>query len=78
MIAVTAVTMLILSFSLAGAILDEHLSGRSAKEAARLAASENRFRQLTVGVDHADTALTLTRPGSLREPGRPLPQAGEG
>jgi diguanylate cyclase (GGDEF)-like protein/PAS domain S-box-containing protein len=46
-VAVTAVTMLILSFSLAGAILDEHLSSRSAVEAARLAASETRFRQLT-------------------------------
>jgi diguanylate cyclase (GGDEF)-like protein/PAS domain S-box-containing protein len=46
-IAVTAVTMLILSFSLAGAILDEHLTSRSATEAARLAASEARFRQLT-------------------------------
>ena len=46
-IAVTAVTMLILSFSLAGAILDEHLSSRSAQEATRLAASEQRFRQLT-------------------------------
>jgi diguanylate cyclase (GGDEF)-like protein/PAS domain S-box-containing protein len=46
-VAVTAVTMLILSFSLAGAILDEHLTSRSAQEAARLAASETRFRQLT-------------------------------
>jgi len=46
-IGVTAITMLILSFSLAGAILDEHLSSRSAQEASRLAASEARFRQLT-------------------------------
>jgi len=46
-IAVTAVTLMILCFSLAGAILDEHLVSRSAKEAERLAASETRFRQLT-------------------------------
>ncbi len=46
-IAVTAVTLMILCFSLAGSILDEHLVSRSAKEAERLAASEARFRQLT-------------------------------
>jgi PAS domain S-box-containing protein len=46
-IAVTAVTLMVLCFSLAGAILDEHLVSRSAKEAERLAASETRFRQLT-------------------------------
>jgi len=46
-IAVTAVTLMVLCFSLAGSILDEHLSSRSAKEAERLAASETRFRQLT-------------------------------
>jgi diguanylate cyclase (GGDEF)-like protein/PAS domain S-box-containing protein len=39
-IAVTAVTMIILFLSLASAILDEHLTSRSAREAAR-------FRQLT-------------------------------
>jgi diguanylate cyclase (GGDEF)-like protein/PAS domain S-box-containing protein len=46
-IAVTAVTLMVLCFSLAGSILDEHLVSRSAKEAERLAASETRFRQLT-------------------------------
>jgi diguanylate cyclase (GGDEF)-like protein/PAS domain S-box-containing protein len=46
-IAVTAVTLMVLCFSLAGSILDEHLVSRSAKEAGRLAASEARFRQLT-------------------------------
>jgi diguanylate cyclase (GGDEF)-like protein/PAS domain S-box-containing protein len=46
-IAVTAVTLMVLCFSLAGSILDEHLTSRSAKEAERLAASETRFRQLT-------------------------------
>jgi diguanylate cyclase (GGDEF)-like protein/PAS domain S-box-containing protein len=45
-IVVTAVTMLILSLSLVGAVLDEHLASRTAREAARLRASENRFRQL--------------------------------
>jgi diguanylate cyclase len=45
-IIVTAVTMLILSLSLVGAVLDEHLASRTAREAARLKASENRFRQL--------------------------------
>jgi len=45
-IIVTAVTMLILSLGLAGAILDEHLASRSAREAERLKASEIRFRQL--------------------------------
>ena len=46
-IAVTAVTLMVLCFALAGSILDEHLVSRSAKEAERLAASEARFRQLT-------------------------------
>jgi diguanylate cyclase (GGDEF)-like protein/PAS domain S-box-containing protein len=46
-IAVTAVTLMVLCFSLAGSILDEHLVSRSAKEAERLAANEARFRQLT-------------------------------
>jgi len=46
-IAVTAITLMVLCFSLAGSILDEHLVSRSAKEAERLAASETRFRQLT-------------------------------
>jgi diguanylate cyclase (GGDEF)-like protein/PAS domain S-box-containing protein len=45
-ILVTAVTMLILSLSLVGAVLDEHLASRTAREAARLRSSENRFRQL--------------------------------
>jgi diguanylate cyclase (GGDEF)-like protein/PAS domain S-box-containing protein len=45
-IAVTAVTMMILSLGLAGAILDEHLASRTAREAAKLKASETRFRQL--------------------------------
>ncbi len=48
-IAVTAVTLMVLCFSLAGSILDEHLVSRSVKEAERLAASETRFRQLTEG-----------------------------
>ncbi len=46
-IAVTAITLMVLCFSLAGSILDEHLVSRSVKEAERLAASETRFRQLT-------------------------------
>ena len=45
-IIVTAVAMLILSLGLVGAILDEHLASRAAREAARLKASESRFRQL--------------------------------
>ncbi|HVT51962.1 MAG TPA: EAL domain-containing protein [Dongiaceae bacterium] len=45
-IIVTAVTMLILSLALVGAVLDEHLASRTAREAARLRASETRFRQL--------------------------------
>jgi diguanylate cyclase (GGDEF)-like protein/PAS domain S-box-containing protein len=46
-ITVTAITLMVLCFSLAGAILDLHLVSRSAKEAERLAASEARFRALT-------------------------------
>jgi diguanylate cyclase (GGDEF)-like protein/PAS domain S-box-containing protein len=46
-IIITAIVLMILSFGLAGAILDEHLSSRSAREAERLRTSENRFRQLT-------------------------------
>jgi len=46
-VAITAVTLLVLSFSLAGSILDEHLTSRSAQESARLQASAARFRQLT-------------------------------
>ncbi len=45
-IVVTAVTMFILSLSLVGAVLDEHLTSRTAREASRLRASETRFRQL--------------------------------
>jgi diguanylate cyclase (GGDEF)-like protein/PAS domain S-box-containing protein len=46
-VAVTAVILLILSLGLASAILDQNLSSRSAREAARLRESENRFRELT-------------------------------
>ncbi len=45
-IAVTVVTLLILALSLAGSILDQHLTTRAAQEADRLRASEARFRQL--------------------------------
>ncbi|HEV2676534.1 MAG TPA: EAL domain-containing protein [Aliidongia sp.] len=44
--AITAVTVLILGLGLAGSSVDEHLTGRSIQEAARLRASEKRFRQL--------------------------------
>jgi len=43
---VTAVAVVVLALSLAGAIFDQHLSGQRAAEAAKLKASENRFRQL--------------------------------
>jgi len=46
-VTVTAVTLLILSLGLIGAILDEHLASRAREEAARLRSSETRFRQLT-------------------------------
>ncbi len=43
---VTAVAVVVLALSLAGAIFDQHLSSQRAAEAAKLRASENRFRQL--------------------------------
>jgi diguanylate cyclase (GGDEF)-like protein/PAS domain S-box-containing protein len=79
-IVITAVTLMVLCFSLAGSILDEHLVSRSAKEAERLAASETRFRQLTeatfegilmhqggriVDVNRAMAELIDARPESL-------------
>ncbi|MBP2292903.1 EAL domain-containing protein [Azospirillum rugosum] len=44
--AVAAITMMILVLSLAGSIVDQRLATRAAREAARLRASETRFRQL--------------------------------
>ena len=45
-VAVAAITMMILVLSLAGSIVDQRLAARAAREAARLRASETRFRQL--------------------------------
>ena len=45
-IGITAITILILALTLAGSIVDQHLALRGAHEAARLRASEGRFRQL--------------------------------
>jgi len=69
-IAVAAVTMIILFFSLASAILDEHLSSRSAQEAAR-------FRQLTDAtfegiLMHADGAIVDANEALVRLVGVPL------
>jgi diguanylate cyclase (GGDEF)-like protein/PAS domain S-box-containing protein len=44
--AVTAVTVLILALGLTGASVDQHLAARAKREAGRLRASEQRFRQL--------------------------------
>ncbi|GGF36254.1 bifunctional diguanylate cyclase/phosphodiesterase [Aliidongia dinghuensis] len=44
--AVTAVTILILALGLVGSTVDQHLASRSMREAERLRASEQRFRQL--------------------------------
>lgn len=44
--AVAGITMMILVLSLAGSIVDQRLADRAAREAARLRASETRFRQL--------------------------------
>ncbi|MFT3931621.1 MAG: EAL domain-containing protein [Spongiibacteraceae bacterium] len=45
-IAIAAVTILILTLSLIGSLIDQHLASRSAQEANRLRTSEARFRQL--------------------------------
>ena len=45
-VAVATIAVMILTLSLVGSIIDQHLASRSAKEAARLRASETRFRQL--------------------------------
>jgi diguanylate cyclase (GGDEF)-like protein/PAS domain S-box-containing protein len=76
-ITITAVILLILSFGLAGAILDEHLSSRAAKEAARLRASENRFRQLTEAtfegiLIHADGRIVDANAAMAELIGRPV------
>ena len=76
-IAVAAITILVLALSLAGAIIDQHLTARTADEATRLRASEARFRQLAEAtfegiVIHVDGLIIDANEAMCRLIGRPL------
>jgi diguanylate cyclase (GGDEF)-like protein/PAS domain S-box-containing protein len=77
--AVTAVTILILALGLIGSSVDQHLASRTKREAARLRASEQRFRQLAEAtfegiVIHVDGKIVDANQAMCRLLDRPIEQ----
>ncbi|MGQ9365658.1 EAL domain-containing protein [Azospirillum sp. ST 5-10] len=68
-VAVAATATLIMALSLVGSIVDQRLADRTAREAARLRASEERFRQLA---DATSEGIVIHRDGLILDANRAI------